>query len=79
LNEAVAEADGHRDAGQPFRLELFQVVQQGLKLFTVPRRQLVGPLWARDRDPPRPLPQLRRGVVEVEPPLLLVGGVVGER
>jgi hypothetical protein len=56
LEEAAAEADGHRGAGQPFCLELLQIVQQGLELFGVPRRQLVGPLQDGDRDPPRPLP-----------------------
>jgi hypothetical protein len=43
LEEAAAEADGHRGAGQPLRLELLQVVQQGLELFGVSRRQLVSP------------------------------------
>jgi hypothetical protein len=36
LDEAAAEADGHRGAGQPLRLELLQVVQQGLQLLGVP-------------------------------------------
>jgi hypothetical protein len=36
LDEAAAEADGHRSAGQPLRLELLQVVQQGLQLLGVP-------------------------------------------
>jgi hypothetical protein len=54
LDEATAEADGHRGAGQPLRLELLQVVQQGLELLCVQRRQLVGPFQAHDRNPPRP-------------------------
>jgi hypothetical protein len=78
LDEAATEADGHRGTGQPLRLELLQVVQQGLELLGVPRRQLVGPFWAWDRDPPRPLPKCRRRVVEVEPPMLPAGGVVRE-
>jgi hypothetical protein len=45
----------------------------------VQRRQLVGPFRAHDWNPPRPRPQRRCGVVEVEPHLLLAGGVVGER
>jgi hypothetical protein len=36
LDELAAEADGHRDAGQPLRLELLQVIQQGLELLGVP-------------------------------------------
>jgi hypothetical protein len=49
LDEAAAEADGHRGAGQPFRLELLQVVQQGFELLGVPHHQLVGPLRTRRR------------------------------
>jgi hypothetical protein len=79
LDKEVVEADGHRGAGQPLRLELLQIVQQGLELFGVPRRQLVGPFQARDWDPPRPLPKHRRRIVEVEPPLLLARGVVKKR
>jgi hypothetical protein len=45
----------------------------------VQRRQLVAPFRAHDRNPPRPRPQRWCGVVEVEAPLLLAGGVVGER
>jgi hypothetical protein len=41
LDEAAAEADGHRGVGQPFRLELHKVVQQGLLPLGVPRTQLV--------------------------------------
>jgi hypothetical protein len=52
LDEAAAEADGHRGACQPLRLELLQVVQQGLELHGVPRHQLVGPFRAWDRHPP---------------------------
>jgi hypothetical protein len=48
LDETVAEADGHRDAGQPLCLELLQVIQLGLELLGVQRRQLVGPFWAYD-------------------------------
>jgi hypothetical protein len=44
LDKVAAEADGQRGVGQPSRLELFLVVQQGLELLGVPRRQLVGPL-----------------------------------
>jgi hypothetical protein len=50
----MAEADGHHNAGQPLRLELLQVVQQGLELLGVQRRQLVGPFRASDRNSPRP-------------------------
>jgi hypothetical protein len=52
LDEAAAEADGHRATGQPLHLQLLQVVQQGLQLLSVSRRQLIGPLWVRDRSPP---------------------------
>jgi hypothetical protein len=38
LDEAAAEADGHHGVGQPLRLELLQVIQQGLRLLGVPRR-----------------------------------------
>jgi hypothetical protein len=31
----AAEADGHRGVGQPLRLELLQVIQQGLELLGV--------------------------------------------
>jgi hypothetical protein len=81
LDEVAAEANGHRGARQPVRLELLQVIQQGLELLSVLRHRLVGPFWAwaRDRDPPHSLPQRRRRVVEVEPPLLLADGVVVER
>jgi hypothetical protein len=78
LDQAAAETDGHRGAGQPLRLALLQVVQQRLGLLGVQRRQLVGPFRAYDRNPPRPRPQRRRRVVEVEPPLLPAGGVVGK-
>jgi hypothetical protein len=44
----------------------------------VQRRQLVGPFRPNDRNAPRPGLQSRRRVVEVEPPLLPAGGVVGE-
>jgi hypothetical protein len=30
LDEAAAEVDAHRGTGQPLRLELLQVIQQGL-------------------------------------------------
>jgi hypothetical protein len=78
LDEAATKADGHRGIGQPLRLELLQVVQQGLQLLSVPGCQLVGPLRVRDRCPPRSILERRCRVVEVEPPLFLVGGVVGE-
>jgi hypothetical protein len=52
LDEAAAEADGHYGACQPLRLELLQVVQQGLQLLGVQHRQLVGPFRAYDRNPP---------------------------
>jgi hypothetical protein len=74
----VAEADGHRGTGQPFRLDLLQVDQQGLQLLGVARRQLVGPLRVQDQSPPRSFLERRFGVVKVEPPLLLASGVVGE-
>jgi hypothetical protein len=45
----------------------------------VQRRQLVSPFHAYNWNPPRPRPQRRRGVVEVESPLLPAGGVVRER
>jgi hypothetical protein len=57
LDEAATEADGDHGAGQPIRLELLQVVQQGLQLLGAPERQLVGPLQVRDRRRPRPLLQ----------------------
>jgi hypothetical protein len=79
LDEPAAEAYSHCAVGQPLRLQLLQVVQQGLQLLYALRRQLVGPLWVRDRSPPRPGREHRRGVVDVEQPLFSAGGVVGER
>jgi hypothetical protein len=48
LDETAAEADGHRGAGQPLRLELLQVVQQWIELSGVRHHQLVGPFRAYD-------------------------------
>jgi hypothetical protein len=77
LDEAATEADGHHGTRQPLRLELLQVVQQGLSSW-VSSVASGWSIWAHDWNPPHPQPQRRRGVVEVELPLLPAGGVVGE-
>jgi hypothetical protein len=78
LDEPTAEAYRHCATGQPLRLQLFQVVEQGLLQLSVSAMPVGWPLRVRNWSLSRPSREHQCGVVEVEPLLLPAGGVVGE-
>jgi hypothetical protein len=78
LNQPTTEADSHRAAGQPLRLQPLQVFQQWAQLLNLPRVELVGPLREWDGSASRPIRKRWRRVVKVEPPLFPTSVVVGD-